>query len=483
MSKNQMMRQAWRIFCILVLSAIFASHESEAFFKKWQKTQEYAQVMSAYERMCQYDGWSRVHTRDCKYLGAELRSLGSSRYKKADDGKALRLLSFTESPDGLWLNINGAESWRPAPPTKPEEPRYWALPQMVMGSSRPSIQLNHSQIRERKAKNARMEKAYKEEMVEYHRLKKAPPPPHWSIKPKECTRPKLPRPNQRGYQRAAEGALEKVTKAEKELVGQSKQAVRHTEAIEALLKQLNQDTTSVAGSKQTIVANWQSLVDSCAETVGRMRGQLAEKAQADLEKAKAMYFAKHFARVLKGCSFDIYLEDQPRRDVSMYIRECEKLPSLVYSNDRVNPQDAIKIEEALSQWEGNMKRLQKLESTRQKILSRCETLANAAINRTMAMKWKKCMSKADLSSTARRYNVTDDDLYRDYMTKKASSCSGAIGLSSKFKSFYKVEACLSVDIAQWSSNEDVPELCYEASGSYDICIDEILESRYRAESD
>jgi hypothetical protein len=67
----------------------------------------------------------------------------------------------------------------------------------------------------------------------------------------------------------------------------------------------------------------------------------------------------------------------------------------------------------------------------------CQKLASAAITKDSTINSKKCMSNADLTNEARRYSVTDDMLYDDYMTKKMVSCGKSLGLTAQITRYFK----------------------------------------------
>ena len=57
--------------------------------------------------------------------------------------------------------------------------------------------------------------------------------------------------------------------------------------------------------------------------------------------------------------------------------------------------------------------------------AKCQSLAESIFSKDNVLDWKKCMSAADLTSTARQYAVTDADLYINYIEGKAQSCAGS----------------------------------------------------------
>ncbi|HCH64524.1 MAG: hypothetical protein CL927_15320 [Deltaproteobacteria bacterium] len=69
----------------------------------------------------------------------------------------------------------------------------------------------------------------------------------------------------------------------------------------------------------------------------------------------------------------------------------------------------------------------------EKMEAQCEKLGNKA--EALELNWKKCMSNADLSSTARQYSVTDEELYQAHMEKKAVSCAKSVGMASAMTKF------------------------------------------------
>jgi hypothetical protein len=77
-------------------------------------------------------------------------------------------------------------------------------------------------------------------------------------------------------------------------------------------------------------------------------------------------------------------------------------------------------------YEAEAEAVAKLEALCEKLGTRAESLELA---------WKKCMSNADLSSTARQYSVTDQELYQAHMEKKAISCAKSSGMASALTKF------------------------------------------------
>ena len=103
----------------------------------------------------------------------------------------------------------------------------------------------------------------------------------------------------------------------------------------------------------------------------------------------------------------------------------------------------------------------------------CKRLANRAYNKPLILNWKRCMSRADLGSTARRYAVTDEDLYIDHMEKMGMKCASSTGLKSKVTAFYR-GCSLDGSPSSWSDNADVPSDCYEPNRRNDICAQEMI---------
>ena len=69
----------------------------------------------------------------------------------------------------------------------------------------------------------------------------------------------------------------------------------------------------------------------------------------------------------------------------------------------------------------------------EKMEALCEKLGDKA--EALELNWKKCMSNADLTSTARQYSVTDEELYQSHMEKKAVSCAKSVGMASAITKF------------------------------------------------
>jgi hypothetical protein len=94
-------------------------------------------------------------------------------------------------------------------------------------------------------------------------------------------------------------------------------------------------------------------------------------------------------------------------------------------------------------------------------VKRCETLGDRA--EALELPWKRCMSDADLSMTARQYSATDDELYIDYMEKKNLACAQKVGLAKALKK-YMIQCEDS-----YCEDENLSEIDhYAGDGDYDL---------------
>lgn len=79
------------------------------------------------------------------------------------------------------------------------------------------------------------------------------------------------------------------------------------------------------------------------------------------------------------------------------------------------------------------------------------------------------MSQLDLTPLARRYNSTDDDLYRDYMTKGAVTCADSSGMSAAIVGFNKGCPFDEQPFAFGDQEPDFPEQVYSTTvGGIDV---------------
>ena len=113
----------------------------------------------------------------------------------------------------------------------------------------------------------------------------------------------------------------------------------------------------------------------------------------------------------------------------------------------------------------------------------CTKLAEPLLRKAPLLAWKRCMSQLDLSSTARRYAVTDSDIYTDYMTKGASSCAENSGIANLIAGYFKgCTYAWSGNIEWFATYEDgYPDEGYESdAGTIDV-YDVVIKSRKLSE--
>ncbi len=95
--------------------------------------------------------------------------------------------------------------------------------------------------------------------------------------------------------------------------------------------------------------------------------------------------------------------------------------------------EAVKryADSGLEHRESALRVVKKLDSLKEKYIERVIRLSKTS--KRVTLKYKRCMSAMDLSLTARRYAVTDDDLYEDFMNKAHKKCMRRSGCNKFYE--------------------------------------------------
>jgi hypothetical protein len=230
-------------------------------------------------------------------------------------------------------------------------------------------------------------------------------------------------------------------------------------------------------------------IADCSAAVETYENNLLEMRTAKAEKDAGKSYDRMTAEISRYCGGIGNMNPSKNRSDEYekklaYCRQAadqewqEKAESLASDPRNREHLDALikSIEPTTTQLEAGLAQAVKNEE-------QCELLADRVHTRSNSLTWKKCMSNADLTSTAVRYMVTDEDLYEDFMNGKALSCASSTGLDSRSKAFYN--GCVYAvgwghlkEPSGWSTNEDVPSMCYELSHRNSLCIEEVLKTKY-----
>jgi hypothetical protein len=119
----------------------------------------------------------------------------------------------------------------------------------------------------------------------------------------------------------------------------------------------------------------------------------------------------------------------------------------------------------------------------------CMSLAAKAHTKKLALKWKECMSEANLTSTAIKYALTDNDLYDEHMKKSALTCAQSTGVDALNKAFHN--SCnyshpgfnYRGSPGFWIDDSEIPVLCYETRWRRSLCIEDMLRDKYKPNND
>jgi hypothetical protein len=151
-----------------------------------------------------------------------------------------------------------------------------------------------------------------------------------------------------------------------------------------------------------------------------------------------------------------------------------------YATDEATKQQ---LSDFLAHYDATLAAVTKAMATAEANEAKCVQLDEAVYTKSDALNWKKCMVKADLSSSARQYSVTSDELYEDYMSKAARSCGKSLKITRRIEKFYS--GCVyhgqpatfgGRGVDKWRSGKDRSDLCYDGDkGS--ICLVNLTEEQ------
>lgn len=231
-------------------------------------------------------------------------------------------------------------------------------------------------------------------------------------------------------------------------------------------------------------------IEKCSADIAIFETKLGVVKETAAKKDADRQYRRVVSPVIRGCGTD---DPDPKKEQSYkferLIKACKKATPEWQVSAQKFAQDEKKKSTLDGFIEGLEARMVILEAGLKKAQGneqRCEKLAGSAYTRSYSLGWKKCMSNADLASTARRYAITDRDLYDDHMRKKAIACASAVGFATRAQSFYK--GCVyvrrySASLSSWyRGDDDVPGFCYDTvslkTRNDTICVEEILEEKY-----
>ena len=129
----------------------------------------------------------------------------------------------------------------------------------------------------------------------------------------------------------------------------------------------------------------------------------------------------------------------------------------------------------LSLWSAELLKAQENEAI-------CRERANASTARDMVLAWKECMSEAAMTRQVNRYIMTDKDLYKDFMTKKARECGDTTELQPRLKTFYEDCAYATENPFRsgWVEVENLLYPCFDLLfTSEDLCLEDMIHEEVK----